>query len=267
MFWFFAAALAGALWIGLGARCLRGLALAEPRRDVGFVVGFREAAESLAGVALIYFFFGPAVRTALWKNGMDPVYAAIAATFAFQAAISVFLLFFPRRFASGPRFFDGGALRGFLLFLKGAAFSLAVFGLLYAVILSWSTALKLLGHDAPPQDIVGIFTATHTPIFKALLVVSLVFMAPLWEELFFRAGLYGALRARFGFLPAAAASSILFGLIHESMAAFVPISVLGFFFALLYEKYGDIRVSIGAHAAFNLVNVLILVYAPEMSDI
>ncbi len=124
--------------------------------------------------------------------------------------------------------------------------------------LVWTLVLEAAGLPATPQDLLGIFTKTKSPaIFAGLLFVACV-LAPASEELLFRRGIYRYLRQRFGRALALLVSSVLFGALHANWASFAQLAVLGTVFALAYEKTGDIRVPIVAHALFNLNTVLLL---------
>jgi membrane protease YdiL (CAAX protease family) len=261
------------LWMVLGVCAIGFLRLKSAPREIGFKMEPGEALISIAGVLIIFFLMSFSIIDFLTRKGMDQIYASIVATFIMQLANCVFLIVLPLYFKSKPKFFDfsiSGSVKlvsFFTPFVKGALLSFAILMPLYLVAFSWKLILELVGIDAPQQDIAGVFMATHTPAFRAMLVVSMLVLAPLWEELFFRAGFYGALKFKLGYWPAALLSSVLFGLIHSSLFAFVPIALLGFFFVFLYEKYGDIRVPIGAHFMFNFMNMLLLIYAPQISDI
>ena len=78
-----------------------------------------------------------------------------------------------------------------------------------------------------------------------------VLVAPVCEELLFRGVIFGSLRARLGFWPAAAASGALFGAIHLSPVHVLPLAVLGVALAWVYERTGSLWTSVGLHAIQN----------------
>ena len=261
------------LWSAFGAYFFRDILRLKSPRELGFNLDAREVGLSLIMFSLAYVFLASVVAQFFVKRGTDPIYASVVATFIMQCCMISLCFGAAEFFNSKPKFwarfidFRRPFVSFCLPFLRGAVAMISVFALIYIISLLWKFLLLGLGFDAESQDFVGIFLAVHTPIYRTLMIVSLVLLAPLWEELFFRVGIYGALKGRFGFLPAALASSVIFGLIHTSLLAFLPIAVLGFFFVVLYEKYGDIRVSVGAHSVFNFINMMLLIYEPEMSDI
>lgn len=95
-----------------------------------------------------------------------------------------------------------------------------------------------------------------------LLVISLVVLAPLGEELLFRALLLRGLVRRIRFWPAALLSSLAFASAHIDSYMLWPraISLLGtgIVLALIYRRWGY-WASVAAHATVNLVAAVALV--------
>ena len=94
--------------------------------------------------------------------------------------------------------------------------------------------------------------ADDDPSLGLRLLVDACLWAPLFEELGFRAALFGGLRSRMGFLPAALISSTVFGVAH----AYDPVGTaaivgVGFAPAVLYERTRSIQACMLAHAVFN----------------
>jgi len=75
-------------------------------------------------------------------------------------------------------------------------------------------------------------------------------LAPLTEELVFRALLYRTWEAQWGWLPAMLASSALFAAYHPN---FVPAFLGGILYVCLYRRTGSIWAPIVVHAAFNVL--------------
>ena len=76
-------------------------------------------------------------------------------------------------------------------------------------------------------------------------------VAPVIEEFLFRGILFRAMKRSFGVGPALVISSILFGLVHQNVLSFVPLTFLGIILSLSYERTGDLRTCIFIHAFFN----------------
>ena len=88
--------------------------------------------------------------------------------------------------------------------------------------------------------------------------------APLFEEIFFRGVLYGALRRRWGVAAGVLASSAIFAILHPQLPlGFIPIFVLAVGFALMYEWRQSLVPSMVMHALQNsLVFVASSVFLP-----
>jgi membrane protease YdiL (CAAX protease family) len=124
--------------------------------------------------------------------------------------------------------------------------------------LGWSQLLHLFGLPEEPQNLVAIFRGAKSPAIVAFMLLVACGLAPLTEELVFRAGLYRFVRQKLGRTPALLVSGLGFGALHANWAGFVPLAALGMILALAYEASGSIRVAIAAHALFNLNTVLLV---------
>jgi membrane protease YdiL (CAAX protease family) len=76
-------------------------------------------------------------------------------------------------------------------------------------------------------------------------------IAPVVEEIFFRGFVFGGLRPRYGWVMAAVISSIAFAVLHFTPTAIIPIFILGFIFAFLYQLSGSIWPGILMHVLTN----------------
>jgi len=135
---------------------------------------------------------------------------------------------------------------------------LAALPVLIALNLGWTYLLRQLGLPDEPQDLIAIFASTKSPLILTGMLVVACGLAPLNEELVFRAGLYRFCRQRLGRGWALVISGLCFGALHGNWAGFLPLALLGTALALAYEATGDIRVPVIAHALFNLNTVVIV---------
>jgi membrane protease YdiL (CAAX protease family) len=119
--------------------------------------------------------------------------------------------------------------------------------------------LRALGIPVEEQDVVGVFARTDSVAALAGMLVLAVVIAPLTEELVFRAGL---LAGRIGRWPAIAVSSALFAALHLSWAGFAPLFCLGAIFCFAYARTGNIAVPIIAHGLFNLNSIVWVLAMP-----
>jgi uncharacterized protein len=90
--------------------------------------------------------------------------------------------------------------------------------------------------------------------------IAVIVVAPVAEELFFRAFFYRALRTRLPVWSAALIDGTVFGLLHfqgiDSAIILPVIAVFGVGQCLVYERTGSLFAVIAIHAAFNTVAML-----------
>lgn len=130
--------------------------------------------------------------------------------------------------------------------------------LLIPISYAWDTLLKWLGVPVEKQELIQIFAKADTP--AKLLVMSLVaiVIAPLTEELTFRAGFFRFLRGRVPRWLAFVLPSIVFASLHNNLAVLAPLFALGVIFSFAYERTGRVLVPMVAHALFNLNTILLI---------
>jgi uncharacterized protein len=120
----------------------------------------------------------------------------------------------------------------------------------FAVSAVWAQLLDISESDDLPQEL-GVDSSTAALVAVAVLVCVL---APIAEEIFFRAFCFTALRRTLGMLPGAVLTGIIFGAIHlggTEIEFIVPLMVFGFFLCLLYVKTGSLLPCIVLHALNN----------------
>lgn len=134
----------------------------------------------------------------------------------------------------------------------------AVFGvsLPMVFVLKLLTGREPVTPDQIPQEPVGAGVV--------LMAIPILIGAPVAEELLFRGAIFRGMRSRWGFLVSAAVSGVLFGLVHydtgpfvDTLLLIVPLSVVGFGLAWIYERRANLLAPIAAHAAFNCVGYTI----------
>jgi membrane protease YdiL (CAAX protease family) len=109
-----------------------------------------------------------------------------------------------------------------------------------------------------------MFANAESPwLFGTMLALAVV-IAPLTEELVFRAGLFRYFRMRMPHGVALLVPALLFASLHvnwatlEGLASLLPLVALAVMFSLAYERTGQIGTSIVAHALFNLNTVVLI---------
>jgi CAAX protease family protein len=120
----------------------------------------------------------------------------------------------------------------------------------------------------PDQIAVNIIKASFdSPINFAILLISIIVIAPILEEFLFRAVLFNYFKKYFSRFLAITFSSLIFALIHYSQAQKLAnitilssLFILGCFLCFLYEKQRSITAPIFLHATFNLISILNLIF-------
>ncbi len=148
--------------------------------------------------------------------------------------------------------------------LAGFVTYLAAIPSVMIVTLGWQAILDYFHIPRPLQDSVALFGQTHDPIKIGILGVAAVLVAPIAEELVFRAGLFRYFRTRIPRWLAFLIPSALFGAAHTNLNAFVPLLVLALMLSLAYERSGRIVTPMLAHALFNLTSVVLILSGVDL---
>jgi uncharacterized protein len=90
--------------------------------------------------------------------------------------------------------------------------------------------------------------------------VAGVVLAPVAEEIFFRGYVFRAMSARKGYARGLVYSSVLFGLMHFDLAAFLPLAVGAMLLAVSYRRTGSLWTPIVAHALNNAFAFAVLTF-------
>lgn len=101
-------------------------------------------------------------------------------------------------------------------------------------------------------------------ISNTVLLVVVAFIGPVIEEVFFRGFLYSAFKKNWGVLPALFLSSFLFSIVHLQLYSFVPLMIIGWLLAYIFEKTKSLFTAIFLHGVYNLILILILLGQFEM---
>src|SRR3954452_22803545 len=173
-----------------------------------------------------------------------------AGTVVIDVAIVLSTLFFAT-LVSPPRLWHLGLRGAPLKFTAAMAaigiFSFFLFSLVYAAIV----------RPEDPQKVVDDLGADSSTLLLVAGALVVIVVAPVCEELFFRAFLFRVLRLRMGFWLAAAIDGVLFGLVHASstsLAALPILAFLGLVFCWIYERTGTLLATIAMHALNNTIS-------------
>ena len=188
----------------------------------------------------------------------DPDLDSDGALLAAQAIFDGLLLCVAVGVASDWKF---RPLAGPLRLLGLRPFRLKAIWIMLATLVAYYIAAGLFASLVlkPDQEDIGGELGVGNPsiVIAVLAVVMIVGLAPIAEELFFRGVALNAWAREYGVRRAIVLSALLFALIHASLAAFVPIFVLGLALAVIYRRSGNLASSIALHATFNGISVLL----------
>lgn len=104
---------------------------------------------------------------------------------------------------------------------------------------------------APKSNAVPLVRSATDPYATAMLVFTVVLLAPLCEELVFRGGVFGWLRRYLPVGLAAALSAALFSGVHRFLPALIVLFVFGLSAALVYQRTGSTLNTFVMHACQN----------------
>lgn len=230
----------------------------HPVLGVVFVLALYFVTQIVGGVLVSIY---PALRHWSSARASDWLNSSIAAQFVYILLVESLtiggLWWFLRRHRRGFRMLGlGGRPRWLDPVLAVAGFG--VYFVLYLV------AVGVVSHFVPslnvnqPQDI-GFSNAAGF-LALAATFISLVVLPPVTEEILVRGFLFGTLRSRLSFLPAALLTSAIFGSGHLEggdqgapllWIAFIDTFVLSLVLCYLREKTGKLWASMGLHMIKN----------------
>jgi len=141
-----------------------------------------------------------------------------------------------------------------------------------AASLAWRVFYFFSAHNGQtlpeePQALVEYFAKydwNGTWLPAIILSISCVIAAPIIEELVFRGTFYPALKSSMPRGYAIIITGVTFGIVHGSLAAFLPLTAIGCMLCIVRDRFGLIT-GMAVHAAFNLHTVIWLLLAPTAS--
>jgi membrane protease YdiL (CAAX protease family) len=164
------------------------------------------------------------------------------------------------------RGFDLSSLAGFFKVGFVRALSTGIILLLAAyplISLANTITQRLFDSGSSRQNIVELFSGSHTLEQRIMIIVFAVAIAPVVEEFLFRFFLYGVIKHYFGRFFGIPVNALLFAAAHAHFPSFVPLFVLGSCFTIAYEWSGSILVAMTMHSLFNSVTLIVLAF-PEL---
>lgn len=212
-------------------------------------------------VSLVVFIFiltGGALIISGLLGQISPRGGPIIALFVGYIVIALMIFYFAiaRRSAGwsdlGFRPFD---------FARSLGLVVAWFFLVKVISFVYTIIAQRIGLE-PSEDVLRrvpeVFGEGTVGFLLAVIVVAV--LAPFVEELLFRGFIYPVFRQRWGLTVALVANSLLFGLFHFNLFLFIPITIIGFALAYLYEITDSLGPPIMLHALNNFLSVVLIYY-------
>jgi hypothetical protein len=212
---------------------------------------------AVVGVLSVSF----AARFVIQMHSWDETHRELAGAVAFQLGLLLGIALF--HFGWRP-LGTGLKPQPFATTVRGAATFLAALPIVYGVTFAWQQLLGAFGVPLESQDSLKLFEDLHSWVLRLLFSGIAIVVAPLAEELIFRAGLFRFLRGRVPYWLAVLLPAVIFGACHllqapiQNLPEFMPLVALGVVFSVAYERTGRIGTTMVAHALFNLNTVLFL---------
>jgi len=205
-------------------------------------------------------FFGAAASLILRQTELRGDSVTVVSGAATQLGMLAGVLFYRTRSEPGveaPPVADN-------VFAAGAATFLMCLPVMLLTAALWEQVLQLLGLPVERQDLIAMFANAESAWLLIVMITLAVVIAPLTEELVFRAGIFRFLRTRIPRWLAFVAPALFFASLHvnwstlQGLSSLAPLTVLAVLFSLAYERTGRIGTAIVAHALFNL-NTIVLI--------
>lgn len=136
--------------------------------------------------------------------------------------------------------------------------TLILFIIANIVIYIVSISSKYLLPEFDEQNIVQYFK--HNKITE-LDILNIVVVVPIIEEIVFRGLFYKLLRSYFSIVPSMLMSSIIFSIVHKNILVSIVLFSLGLILCYSYERNKSIIYPIVIHSLFNLLMLLLILYA------
>lgn len=217
----------------------------------------------LLGSTLIGLLIGILADTAILNWLITPVGELTLAALVYVAGTAFLLLPLGLRRVRGSELKEwlGLQWRSVRKMVSWAFLTWGIYFLSYAVIVILLLLVQLPGVDLQQKQEVG-FTNPHGFIEFAAAFVTLVIIAPIFEELMFRGFLFGRLRTVSNFWVSAIITSLIFAVLHLQLNVGIDVFVLSLFLCFLREKFQSIWPGVMVHMLKNGLAYTLLFILP-----
>lgn len=142
-------------------------------------------------------------------------------------------------------------------FKKNCVIGLFIGFMMWVVISGCNLVVEKLFGEIPIHPYIELFQPTNSLTQQIVLMVSVIILAPISEEIFFRGFAYTVFKKRLGRKVAVVFSSLLFAIVHFNLWWIFQIFLIGIVLAVLFDNSKSIVATISAHLTFNLLTILI----------
>ncbi len=132
---------------------------------------------------------------------------------------------------------------------------IALGGLLY--LLGWNSWVTS-HYSAKPQQMVELIQSTEHGATIAAIAIAAIIIAPIAEEIIFRGYLYPVVKRFSERWFATLFNGLLFGIIHFNLMGLPLLILMGVILVILYEVTGSLWAPIACHAAFNALQIILM---------
>ncbi|AHF63152.1 putative membrane associated protease [Synechococcus sp. WH 8109] len=258
------ALLGGLLLLGQAWRLLRGRLMASPDVqgpeltlvDMALLVAGGFVVISAVGVPLVAFPLVGALTAGLGSPRREAV--SVVINYGVMALPSLLILW--RQLRSLPR--ERAPLGGWMQWRLRPLLSAlrdALAGWLMVtpvVMLTGWLLVRLVGDPGGSNPLLELVLGSRDPLALALLALTAVVLAPLFEETIFRGALLPVLATRLGPIPGVLLSGLLFAMAHISVGELAPLTMLGIGLGLVRLRSGRLWPSVLMHGLWNAVTFL-----------
>lgn len=207
------------------------------------------------------------------ENSRELLLGAFVGTVLWQVSLLAFLLLFVGRVGNAWSLLGGrkprlvtpswyasvlGGVPWPITFAFLASLLARLATVVYVAVVSVFDSEFLLPEQQIPHEVFDDF------LVQVVAGISIVAVAPVVEELFFRGFLFAGLRKLLGLWPAALISSVVFAVVHAQSGLVIPFTAVGLILAYLYHRSKSIYVPMAMHFFFNAVSFLAMVFLPEL---
>ena len=258
------ALLGGLLLLGQAWRLLRGRLMAWPDVqgpeltlvDMALLVAGGFVVISAVGVPLVAFPLVGALTAGLGSPRREAV--SVVINYGVMALPSLLILWRQLRALAQERAPLGGWMQWRVRPLLSALRDALAGWLMVTpvVMLTGWLLVRLVGDPGGSNPLLELVLGSRDPLALALLALTAVVLAPLFEETIFRGALLPVLAMRLGPLPGVLLSGLLFAMAHISVGELAPLTVLGVGLGLVRLRSGRLWPSVLMHGLWNAVTFL-----------